>query len=177
MAEPTTLEQIREQAALWLVRLEDAPSPEALAEFTAWHDADARHAQLFEQLQQLWQAVSPQPKAKPRRTGKIGLALALPVAIAVGQFLPVQDWLLPPPESVATTRSRLVFHDRPLPEVLAELDQQRPGYIWASNEQLQALRFTGVLPQDSDAALALLQAALPIRVETHGKYLVQVRPR
>jgi transmembrane sensor len=43
---------------------------------------------------------------------------------------------------------------------------------------LQTLRFTGVLPaQDSDAALALLQAALPIRIETYSKYLVQVRRR
>ncbi|MCY1402657.1 hypothetical protein D9M71_178080 [compost metagenome] len=177
MTDPLSLAQIREQAAAWLVRLEDAPSPEALAEFTAWHNADVRHAQLYEQLQQLWQSVSPQPKAKPRRTGMIGLALALPVAIAVGQFLPVQDWLLTPPESVATARGLLVFHDRPLPEVLAELDRQRPGLIWSTDEQLQALRFTGVLPKDSDEALALLQAALPIRVQTYGKYLVQVRPR
>jgi ferric-dicitrate binding protein FerR (iron transport regulator) len=47
-----------------------------------------------------------------------------------------------------------------------------------SDAQLQALRFTGVLPaQDSDAALALLQAALPIRIESYSQLLIQVRKR
>lgn len=178
MTDAHTQEQIREQAALWLVRLDEAPSPEELAEFTAWHNADIRHARVFEQLQQLWQSLSPPPKARPRRARMIGAALVLPAAIALGQFLPVPNWLAVAPESVASTRGQLIFHDRPLPEVLAEIEQHRQGLIWTSDAQLQTLRFTGVLPrQDSDAALALLQAALPIRIDTYSKYLVQVRPR
>ena len=178
MTDTLTQDQIREQAALWLVRLDEAPSPEELAEFSAWHNADSRHARVFEQLQQLWQSLSPPPKARPRRARMLGAALVLPAAIALGQFLPVQNWMASPPESVASTRGQLIFHDRPLPEVLAEIEQHRRGLIWGSDARLQALRFTGVLPrQDSDAALALLQAALPIRIDTYSKYLVQVRPR
>ena len=178
MTDILTEDQIREQAALWLVRLDEAPSPEELAEFTAWHTADVRHGQLFEQLQQLWQSLSPPPKTRSRRAQVIGLALVLPAAIALGQLLPVQSWWAQPPESAFSTRSQLIFHDRPLPEVLAEIEPHRQGMIWASDAQLQALRFTGVLPlQDSDAALALLQAALPIRIETYSQYLVRVRPR
>ncbi|EJN24385.1 MULTISPECIES: FecR family protein [Pseudomonas] len=178
MTEILTQDQIREQAAHWLVRLDEVPSPEVLAEFNAWHAADVRHAQLFEQLQQLWQSFSPPPKARPRRARLMGAALVLPVAIAVGQWLPVQNWMAPSTQTIASTPARLIFHDRPLPEVLAEIDQHRRGVIWASDAQLQTLRFTGVLPaQDSDAALALLQAALPIHIETYSKYVVQVRRR
>ncbi|MGF6221454.1 FecR family protein [Pseudomonas frederiksbergensis] len=178
MTESLTQDQIREQAAHWLVRLDEAPSAEVLAEFNAWHAADARHAQLFEQLQQLWQSFSPPPKARRRRAHLMGAALVLPAAIAVGQWLPVQSWMAPATQATASLPARLIFHDRPLPEVLAEIDRHRRGVIWASDAQLQTLRFTGVLPaQDSDAALALLQAALPIRIETYSKYLVQVRQR
>ncbi|VVN67947.1 FecR family protein [Pseudomonas fluorescens] len=171
-------DEIREQAALWLVRLDEKPSPAELAEFNAWREADRRHAQLFEQLQQLWQSLSPPAKTRSRRTGLMGAALVLPAAIALGQWLPVQDWMAPPTEKVASIPARLIFHDRPLPEVLAEIERQRRGIIWTSDAQVQTLRFTGVLPaQDSDAALALLQAALPIRFETYSPYLVQVRRR
>lgn len=178
MTDTLTQDQIREQAALWLVRLGEAPSPAELAEFHAWCNADVRHGQLFEQLQQLWQSLSPPAKAKPRRARMLGLALMVPAAIALGQLLPVQNWMAAAPESVAPTRGQLIFHDRPLPEVLAELERHRPGLIRGGDARLQALRFTGVLPlQDGDAALALLQAALPIRIETYSKYLIQVRPR
>ncbi|WP_237885531.1 FecR family protein [Pseudomonas sp. PGPR40] len=178
MSEILTQDQIREQAAAWLVRLDEAPSPEELAEFNAWQAADVRHGQLFEQLQQLWQSFSPPPKTRSRRARLMGAALVLPAAIAVGQWLPVQSWMTTPAESVAPIRSQLIFHDRPLPDVLAEIEQHRRGLVWASDAQLQSLRFTGALPaQDSDAALALLQASLPIRIETYSKYLVQVRRR
>ncbi|VVO43750.1 hypothetical protein PS726_06248 [Pseudomonas fluorescens] len=178
MSDGLTQEQIREQAALWLVRLDENPTTAELAEFNAWCDADVRHAQLFEQLQQLWQSLSPPAKTRPRRARLIGAALVLPAAIALAQFLPVQAWIAPGTQAPTSPRAQLIFHDRPLPEVLAEIERHRRGIIWVSDAQLQALRFTGVLPtQDSDAALALLQAALPIRIESYSQLLIQVRKR
>ncbi|MOA06277.1 fec operon regulator FecR [compost metagenome] len=81
-------------------------------------------------------------------------------------------------ETAAWSRNQLVFHDRPLGEVLAELQRHRHGLIWSSGDALESLRFTGVLPlADSDAALRLLEASLPIRLERHSAYLVRVVPR
>ena len=177
MTEAVPLDSIRDQAAQWLLRLDGNPSPEDLAQFRSWCEVDHRHGQIYQQLQQLWQAVSPSPKAKSRPLAAIGLALALPVAIAAVQWLPVEYW---PGQAaaVASAPAQLIFHDRPLAEVLAELDRHRPGLIWSDKTQLQNLRFTGVLPvQDSNAALALLQAALPIRIDFYSDYLVNVRPR
>ncbi|MDD2058337.1 DUF4880 domain-containing protein [Pseudomonas sp. GD03860] len=177
MTEARTLDTIRDQAAEWLVRLDEHPTPEDLVQFRTWCEADSRHGQVYHQLQQLWQAVSPPSPKRSRRMAAIGLALALPVAVAAVQLLPLQGKISQPAPSTSHLAQR-VFHDRPLPEVLAELDRYRPGLIWSDTSRLQDLRFTGVLPlQDSDAALALLQAALPIRVDFYGRYLVNVRPR
>ncbi|MGH8383250.1 DUF4880 domain-containing protein [Pseudomonas sp.] len=177
MTDAPPLDTLRDQAAQWLLRLDDSPTPEDLAQFRNWCEADSRHGQIYQQLQQLWQAVSPPAKTRSRPIAAIGLALALPAAIAAVQFLPVENWVSQPAAVVAAP-TQLIFHDRPLPEVLAELDRHRPGLICSDKAQLQALRFTGVLPvQDSNAALALLQAALPIRIDFYSDYLVNVRPR
>ncbi|MNZ34665.1 fec operon regulator FecR [compost metagenome] len=293
---------IREQAADWLLRLEDA-SPQTLAEFEAWRAADTRHAQVYEQIERMWQALAPQPKRRAQRSVALGLALALPLLLALGQVVPVHPWLADQrsgngeirrieledgsrltlnsnsavnihydanerrielvsgevladvrrdpqarpflisnrdgevralgtrylvrqdasgsraavieskvsvsstdgstsavtlnageqvdfdnrhigpvepldAETAAWSRDQLVFRDRPLDEVLAELERHRHGLIWASGDLPGDLRFTGVLPlADSDAALRLLEASLPIRMERHSDYLLRVVPR
>ncbi|MDN7139915.1 DUF4880 domain-containing protein [Pseudomonas sp. JQ170] len=177
MTEARPLDTIRDQAAQWLVCLDERPTPEDLAQFRTWCEADSRHGQVYQQLQQLWQAVSPPTQRRSRPIVAIGLALALPVAIAAVQFLPL-EFGNSQPAPIAAPAAQAVFHDRPLPEVLGELDRHRPGLIWSDAASLQGLRFTGVLPlQDTDAALALLQATLPIRVDVYSRYLVNVRPR
>ncbi|MCY1264052.1 FecR protein [compost metagenome] len=296
---PSELGRIREEAADWLLRLEDS-SAQTLAEFEAWRGADPRHAQVFEQIQRLWQALQPAPKRRPPRAVALALALAIPALLLLGQAPAVRPWLadqrsgsgeirrieledgsylmlnsnsavnirydgrqrrielvagevlaevrrdpLGRPflisdrdgevralgtrylvrqdddgsraavleskvsvssadavqtlnageqarfdagrigpvqavtaETAAWSRNQLVFHDRPLGEVLAELQRHRHGLIWSSGDALESLRFTGVLPlADSDAALRLLEASLPIRLERHSAYLVRVVPR
>jgi transmembrane sensor len=60
---------------------------------------------------------------------------------------------------------RLVFRDRSLAEVVAELDRYRPGLVVLLDERLAAQRFSGALSvDDTDAALAAIEAALPIQV-------------
>jgi transmembrane sensor len=69
---------------------------------------------------------------------------------------------------------RLVFEDVPLSAVIARLAEYRPGLLKLRTDT-QALRFTGVLPtDDSDAALSILQQALPIRIQRYSNYLVLV---
>lgn len=84
---------IRQQAADWVVRLDGAADAErdALhAACKAWCDQDQRHARMFAQMQQMWQAAA-QP-AKPKRVGKIAAA-ALTVLAALWFMLPAQRWL------------------------------------------------------------------------------------
>jgi len=77
--------------------------------------------------------------------------------------------------ALAWQQGRLVFDDAPLPEVLRELARYRPGLLLADDPALQDLRFTGVLPTaQSDAALELLGASLPLRVLRVSPWLVRV---
>jgi transmembrane sensor len=70
----------------------------------------------------------------------------------------------------------LVVQDRPLTEVLDELNRHRRGRILYDHAQLQGINMAVVLPlNDTDRALQLLVDSLPaIRVRTLTPYLVLV---
>ncbi|MFZ5875582.1 MAG: FecR domain-containing protein [Nitrospirota bacterium] len=85
----------------------------------------------------------------------------------------------PAPTGVESwTRSRLVFHDAPVADVIAELARYRTGVLRVSGDVSRSLRFTGVLPaRDTDAALALIERSLPVTVHRMTSYLVWVDTR
>lgn len=76
--------------------------------------------------------------------------------------------------SDAWTRGMLMAVDWPLPRLLAELGRYRPGYLGCA-EELGALKVTGAFRLDnSDAVLAYLASALPIRVRYLTRYWVRL---
>lgn len=76
----------------------------------------------------------------------------------------------------AWTRRQLVADDRPLPEVLDELDRYHPGGIVYDRARTQGIRVSAVLPlDDTTRALQLLVDSFPqLRVRTLTSYLVLV---
>jgi transmembrane sensor len=63
----------------------------------------------------------------------------------------------------AWTRGRLVFVDRPLVEVVAELNRYHPGYVRVVGADLAQRRFSGVFPVDDPmGALDAIQRSLGI---------------
>jgi transmembrane sensor len=59
----------------------------------------------------------------------------------------------------------MVFQDRPLAEVVAELDRYRPGKILVISPAIEKLPITGVFEiADTDVALASIEQSLPVRV-------------
>lgn len=65
--------------------------------------------------------------------------------------------------ATAWTRGRLAFVDRPLEEVVAELNRYYPGYIRVIGADLAKRRFSGVFPIDDPlGALAAIQRSLQI---------------
>ncbi|WP_164857260.1 FecR family protein [Sphingomonas crocodyli] len=61
------------------------------------------------------------------------------------------------------TRGKLVFVDRPLAEVVAELNRYHPGYIGVIGGELSQRRFSGVFPlNDPMGALDTIQRSLGI---------------
>jgi transmembrane sensor len=76
----------------------------------------------------------------------------------------------------AWKQRQLVANDRPLAEVLDELNRHRPGTIRYNRAQLEGIHVFAVLPlDDTDRALLLLATSLPaLRVRTLTDYLVVV---
>lgn len=85
---------IRQQAADWIVQLDgahgDTERQVLHAACQAWCAQDVRHAQIFRQMQQLWQAAA-QP-ARARRSKKVAIA-TLVTALAIWFVLPTERWL------------------------------------------------------------------------------------
>ena len=66
-------------------------------------------------------------------------------------------------DAAAWTRGRLVFVDRSLEEVVAELNRYHPGYIGVLGEDLAQRRFSGAFPvKDPLEALEAIQRSLGI---------------
>jgi transmembrane sensor len=76
----------------------------------------------------------------------------------------------------AWRQHQLVALDRPLPEVLDELNRHRPGTIRYDRQVLGGIKVSAVLPlDDTDRALQLLVTSLPaLRVRSLTPYLVIV---
>jgi transmembrane sensor len=67
--------------------------------------------------------------------------------------------------SAAWHRQRMVFQDRPLAEVVAELDRYRSGKILVIGAAIEKLPITGVFGiADTDVALASIEQSLTVKV-------------
>ena len=76
----------------------------------------------------------------------------------------------------AWRRGRLVFADRPLREVVAELDRYRPGAIVFLESTLADERFTGAFDlSDSDVTLDAIEATLAVDVVRVTPWLTLLR--
>jgi transmembrane sensor len=76
----------------------------------------------------------------------------------------------------AWSRGMLIVDDMPLGELLAKLGEYRRGYL-GLDPRLESLRISGSFPlQDTDRALAALPPSLPVRIERHTDWWVEVVP-
>ena len=116
-------------------------------------------------------------------TAATGTGGAAGTVVHAGQRLHIGTHTLGPIEDIdsrsiedAWKFHQLVVQNRPLPEVLDELDRHRPGHIRYDRAQLEGIRVSAVLPlNDTDRALQLLVDSLPmLRVRTLTSYLVTV---
>lgn len=89
------LNRIRQQAAEWVVALQEAGAGERdrlQAECDTWQAKDPRRRQVLKQIQQMWQATEPaQARRRQRRRQITGLGAVLLVAL-VGTQLPWAYW-------------------------------------------------------------------------------------
>ncbi len=78
----------------------------------------------------------------------------------------------------AWRRDRLVFHDSPLIDVVADLERFRHGRILITDDRIAGLPVTAVInTRNTDAALAAIADALPVRVRRVTDFLVLLSPR
>lgn len=77
--------------------------------------------------------------------------------------------------ALAWRRGRMVFDNRPLGEVLAELARYRQGRILVLNSEVESLPVTGAFSiADTDATLDTIERILPVRLHRFGELLVLV---
>lgn len=80
-----------------------------------------------------------------------------------------------PEIDTAWLRGKMIFDDRPLGQVLADLSRYRSGSIRTTSAALLEMRVSGVFDiQDTDAVLTAIAASLPVRVTRVTPYLVVV---
>lgn len=72
----------------------------------------------------------------------------------------------------AWTRGKLIFDDRPLAEVVAELNRYSHAKIVIGAADLKQRRLSGVFPLDAEQVLEAIQALLKIRTTRLGPWLV-----
>lgn len=81
------------------------------------------------------------------------------------------------PFATSWLHSRLVYQDEPLSQVIDDLARYHKGFLKANKDTAQ-LRFTGVLPvDDQEAALRILENALPVHVGRHTNWLTWISLR
>ncbi|MDV9034426.1 FecR domain-containing protein [Pseudomonas sp. RAC1] len=113
--------------------------------------------------------VSLQPLAGPRLQLQAGQRATLAPAAVTG--LQAFDAQLP-----GWQQGLLIVDDRPLGELLRELDRYRPGVLrW--DPAVERLPVTGTFQlDDTDRILALLAASLPVQVHYRTRYWVSLTP-
>jgi len=106
-----------------------------------------------------------------------------PLLVSAGQQVRIgAEGLFPtepidaPSVSQAWYKHQFVAQEMPLPDVLDELDRQRPGRIFYDRKALARIKVSAVLPlNDSDRAVQLLVNNFPeLRVRTVTPYLLAV---
>lgn len=113
-----TPEQITEAAARWIPRLDAGLTEDEEREFETWVEADARHAEVLERQQAVWNRFeslahaevaakpdadrfAPRPVPARRRDSSWALWLAAAAAVAMGAFVWQAKWGSPVPTAVA----------------------------------------------------------------------------
>lgn len=104
------------------------------------------------------------------------------VEVAAGQRLRLDDQGLGKPERVDSStfeqswrNHQWVVWDRPLHDVLKELDRNFNGHLAYDASTLADLRVSAVLPMDDpQRALRLLARSFPLQVTSYGPWLLQV---
>lgn len=84
-----TLDDIREAASQWIVRLEEADPEERdrqLAELDAWQQANPRRRRVVAQMRRMWGAVDSVRRDRRDRRHFAGLGIVLAAAFAIGQM-------------------------------------------------------------------------------------------
>lgn len=114
---------------------------------------------------------------------QVNSAGGAPVRLSAGERLTYRDSAAP--EAVqpldlssasAWQRGKLIFNQRPLGEVLDELERYLPGRIVLTDSALRQHKVSGVFDlQDPDALLKTLERLQPVKV-THLPWLVLIRP-
>ncbi|HWT97729.1 MAG TPA: FecR domain-containing protein [Terriglobales bacterium] len=77
----------------------------------------------------------------------------------------------------AWRQDRMVFTDAALADVVAEIERYRHGQIIITDQALAALRVSGSFrADDTDAALRIIAAALPVRIDDFLGLVTLIRP-
>ena len=106
-----------------------------------------------------------------------------PVRLSAGERLSYREAAVPEPvqpldlsSGSAWQRGKLIFNQRPLGEVLDELERYVPGRIVLTDSALRQHKVSGVFDlKDPDALLKTLERLQPVKV-THLPWLVLIRP-
>ncbi|MGE6783856.1 FecR family protein [Ensifer adhaerens] len=78
---------------------------------------------------------------------------------------------------MAWRRGKLIFEDKPLRQVVADVNRYRKGTIKVTDRRLNDLRISGIFDiRDPEGVLDAIAAALPVRLTRLTDYLILVRP-
>lgn len=114
---------------------------------------------------------------------QVNSAGSAPVRLSAGERLSYRESTAPEPvqpldlsSASAWQRGKLIFNQRPLGEVLDELERYLPGRIVLTDSALRQHKVSGVFDlKDPDALLKTLERLQPVKV-THMPWLVLIRP-
>ncbi len=77
----------------------------------------------------------------------------------------------------AWLRGKLIFEDRPLRQVLADVNRYRSGTIHVTSDRLLDMRVSGIFDiSNPDGVLEAIENTLPVRSTRVTRYLVVLRP-
>lgn len=78
---------------------------------------------------------------------------------------------------LAWRRGKLIFEDRPLRQVIADVNRYRSGTIRVTDDRLLAMRVSGIFDiGNPDGVLDAIRGTLPVRTLELTRYLVLLRP-